>query len=93
MSTSDVASREMPRYKCHKEVWALKILGIEREENGSLTITPVDSGYVPFNVPAEFVPRHREGAPQIGWYYVVYKDGYQSFSPAEAFEEGYTLAT
>lgn len=28
--------------------------------------------------------------PQIGWYYVVYEDGYVSFSPAGAFEGGYT---
>jgi len=29
--------------------------------------------------------------PQIGWYYVVYEDGYVSFSPPDAFEGGYTL--
>jgi hypothetical protein len=27
--------------------------------------------------------------PEVGGYYVVYKDGYRSFSPAEAFETGY----
>ena len=27
--------------------------------------------------------------PAVGGYYVVYKDGYESFSPAQAFEEGY----
>jgi hypothetical protein len=26
----------------------------------------------------------------IGGYYVVYEDGYKSFSPASAFENGYT---
>ncbi len=26
---------ELPRYKCHKEVWALKIAAIEFNENGS----------------------------------------------------------
>jgi hypothetical protein len=30
-------------------------------------------------------------APQAGMYMVVYEDGYISFSPAEAFEAGYTL--
>jgi hypothetical protein len=29
--------------------------------------------------------------PQVGGYYVLYKDGYASFSPASAFEEGYDL--
>ena len=28
--------------------------------------------------------------PRVGGYYVVYADGYKSFSPATAFEEGYT---
>ena len=51
-------SQEMPKYKCHKNVWALKIDGIEfdrdkakaedRETNGSATITPADDGYAPF---------------------------------------------
>lgn len=27
----------------------------------------------------------------VGGYFVVYDDGYTSFSPAEAFESGYTL--
>lgn len=33
-----------------------------------------------------------KGKPDVqeGWYMVVYPDGYVSFSPAEAFEEGYT---
>jgi len=32
----------------------------------------------------------QEHNPQPGGYFVVYKDGYKSFSPAKAFEEGYT---
>ena len=30
--------------------------------------------------------RHK---PKAGGYYVVYDDGYKSYSPAKAFEEGY----
>ena len=30
--------------------------------------------------------------PQIGGYYVKYKDNYESFSPSQAFEEGYVLS-
>ena len=91
------ASREMPRYKCHKEVWALKIANCERdsekahEENretdGSAIITPHDDGYAPFRVDYEYMRKHN---PQVGGYYVVYQGGYKSFSPAEAFEAGYT---
>ena len=29
--------------------------------------------------------------PEVGGYHVLYKDGYQSFSPAEAFNESATL--
>ena len=29
-------------------------------------------------------------APRVGGYYVVYADGYASFSPSKAFEDGYT---
>jgi len=73
---------EMPRYKCHKEVWALKI-----KEVAGFTITPADEGYAPFDVDQAMFSRY---VPVEGDYYVVYKDGYKSFSPAKAFEEGYT---
>lgn len=89
------ASAEMPRYKCHKEVWALKIAAIkrdgegeERESDGSAMITPDDTFYGAFKVDADYVHKHK---PQVGGYYVVYSDGYKSFSPAEAFESGYSL--
>lgn len=91
------AAAEMPRYKCHKEVWALKIAGIEfdhdkaraenRETDGSAMITPAEDGYAPFRVDANYVHKHK---PEAGGYYVVYADGYKSFSPAKAFEDGYS---
>ena len=89
----------MPRYKCHKEVWALKIKQINRMQEanvpsdcesdglgGGAQIVPEEVGYAPFIVGPEYLRKHR---PQIGGYYVVYADGYQSYSPAKAFEEGY----
>jgi hypothetical protein len=86
---------EMPRYKCYKEVWALKIAAIkydgegeDRETDGSAIITPEDTRYAPFKVDFDYMWKHN---PQVGGYYVVYKDGYKSFSPADAFESGYTL--
>lgn len=83
-----VAQREMPRYKCHKEVWALKIAKILPDpEKGTAYITPEEEGYGMFEVNADYISKHN---PQPGGYYVLYKDGYKSFSPAEAFEEGYT---
>lgn len=80
--------KEMPRYKCHKEVHALKIEHVHEEANGSALITPADEGFAPFGVDRNYNRKHE---PQAGGYYVVYEDGYKSFSPADAFEAGYTL--
>jgi hypothetical protein len=92
-------SAEMPKYKCHKTVHALRIEKIEldidkanaenRETDGSATITPADAGFAPFKVDHAYVRKHN---PQAGGYYVVYADGYKSYSPAKAFEEGYSPA-
>lgn len=91
-------SCEMPKYKCIKYVWALKIKSIVfdsdlaaktgRETDGSATFTPEDECFAPIKLSAEYVHKHK---PVEGGYYVVYKDGYKSFSPASAFEEGYVL--
>ena len=77
---------QMPKYKCYKEVWALKIAKIDRETDGTAMITPEESMYAPFKVDYDYMHKHK---PEVGGYYVVYKDGYKSFSPAEAFESGY----
>jgi hypothetical protein len=88
---SGQAEIEMPRYKCHKEVWALKIKAIEFEansaEDGTAIIRPAEDGYAPFVVSREYMDKHK---PEAGGYYVVYADGYKSFSPAKAFEDGYS---
>lgn len=89
----------MPKYLCHKEVWALKIKEIWRvaksdgnQETGTVSamITPEEEGYAAFRVDHEYMRKHN---PKPGGYYVVYKDGYKSFSPAEAFESGYEAVT
>ena len=80
------AQIEMPQYKSHKIVWALKIKEIHPDEDGGAIIHPADAGYADFRVIEEFVKRHN---PKEGGYYVVYKDGYSSYSPAQPFEEGY----
>jgi hypothetical protein len=96
--TMNTTQAQMPRYKCHKEVWALKIKAVEfdsdkarteqRETDGSAILTPEDTRYVSLKVPVDYVRKHK---PEAGGYYVVYEDGYKSFSPAKAFEEGYRL--
>jgi hypothetical protein len=82
----------MPKYKCHKEVWALLIKSVEvvnnpcEPDDQTGIITPFEDGYASFSVSKEYMEKH---VPQPGGYYVVYKDGYKSYSPVEAFESGY----
>ncbi len=86
--------RQMPRYKCHKEVWALKIATVEGggpigdtgEEDGG-TLHFEDAQFAPKIMTAEYMSKHR---PVSGGYYVRYPEGYESWSPADAFEAGYT---
>ena len=79
------------RYQCHKQVWALKIAKIEPVNppfwNDGATITPTEPGHAPFHVDGGYCARHD---PQVGGYYVVYDDGYESWSPGKTFESGYT---
>ena len=100
------ASVEMPRYKCHKQVWALKIKEVicHAHEDPSVSIADFaktdafqgghllfeEEGYAPIPFDAAWFRKHN---PEPGGYYVVYKDGYKSFSPADAFEDGYTKLT
>ena len=87
---SSNVGREMPKYKCHKEVWAIKIDKIidptepGNESDGTRILVCEGS---PIRVDGQYLRQHR---PEVGGYYVVYKDGYKSYSPAKAFEEGYT---
>lgn len=96
-----IAEQNLQKYKCHKEIVAAKITGIYRYEaydkergNTYHSVLKVEFSNYAFpsfddtiHVPEDYIARHR---PEIGGYYVQYADGYQSYSPAKAFEEGYT---
>lgn len=82
--------REMPKYKCHKEVWALKVVAIEIHEDKSATITPAEEGYAVFKTQPGWAERFK-GTEDDKGYYVVYKGGYESWSPTKDFEEGYSI--
>jgi len=73
---------QMPKYVCHKEVWALQI----RDVVGTRLF--FDEGYSARDVGSEWIDRHK---PEVGGYFVQYEDRYTSFSPQKPFEEGYTL--
>lgn len=81
----------MPVWQCHKQVRALKIRNItwrgSPPEDSNYLLDFEDASYAPLPVLKAYVHKHN---PQPGGYYVVYEDGYASYSPAKAFEEGYT---
>jgi hypothetical protein len=82
------AQKEMPKYRSHKTVWALKIKAVAVDVSGN-TLVWEHEGYAPMEVATDYMQRHN---PQPGGYFVQYDDGYTSYSPAKAFEEGYTPA-
>jgi hypothetical protein len=88
--TTETTGTQWPRYECHKKVWALKIHSIS-------TMDPDDNSRLVYFQGTCFPPILCPGAmfaryiPVEGDYLVVYEDGYKSFSPKQAFEEGYTL--
>lgn len=80
---------EMPRYKSHKTVWALKIGSLEIHEDGSATVVPEDKKFASFKTRAKWAERF-DGSEDDKGYFVQYADGFTSWSPTEAFESGYS---
>lgn len=101
MNTSVLA--RLPCYQCHKQVWAMKIDRIQPVQRPTIDelqelLETGDNRNLPqailysnecglVKVSDDYMRKHE---PKVGGYYVVYKDGYESFSPADAFEDGYT---
>lgn len=76
----------LPLWKCHKEVKAAKILEIKEIDS---LLTVIVCGQKPneqITVPNSYIEKHK---PYVGGYFVLYEEGYMSFSPAETFESGY----
>lgn len=83
-------SREMPRYKCHKEVHALKIGTYVHDSSKGMTLYFDDISFESVDITEADMDRFSNISPDDKGYYVVYEDGYFSWSPTKAFEEGYT---
>lgn len=81
----------MKLWTCHKTVYADKIQSVKQYLNGvndnacELTL----EGGEQVTVPLSWAVKHN---PESDGYFVRYQDGYESYSPAKAFEEGYTLS-
>ena len=77
-------TKEAPKYKSHKKVRALRIVAIQPDGEGALLHF---FDHRPVEVDSNYLKKHN---PNKDGYYVVYEDGYESFSPKEVFKEGYT---
>ena len=75
----------LQQFQSHKIVGAFKIGTIATLKDGGAVLTAED-GQTDAIVSDEYVGKH---SPEVGGYYVSYPDGYESWSPAEAFESGY----
>lgn len=87
MENETAAMAQMPQYQSHKKVWALKIKKVHQDEGG-VGLTFEDQRFAA----RAFTNSQLQNrpAPKEGHYMVQYDDGYISFSPGEAFENGYT---
>lgn len=82
----DLAGHD-PSQHAAKEVSAFKIGGIARRDDMTVLSDAAREDPTYVLVDHAWMLRHK---PVIGGYYVVYEDGYASFSPVAAFEAGYT---
>lgn len=88
----------MRSFQSHKVVQAMRIGKWEPAANGTHDVIlwphEDEEGVAKVVVTADWVAKHSDGQGAdalSGGYYVSYPDGYQSWSPAEAFESGYEL--
>jgi hypothetical protein len=82
----------LPRWRCHKVVRAAKIERIVADDGYGRAFVLDTNITVPFTDELwKRLGTSQTSESLIGGYLVRYEDGYESWSPAEAFENGYTL--
>ncbi len=86
-----VTMAELPRWRSHKIVEADKITGVLDEPRRWVLACGAIVDVLP-GLQARVPPGENGLALAYGGYYVRYSDGFESWSPAKAFEEGYTRA-
>jgi hypothetical protein len=82
---------ELPWYRCFKVVQAAKIVAVDPHAPpaGTAVLLTVELGEGvtgQVEVDRGYLVKHQ---PKVGGYLVRYEDGYLSWSPAKAFEDGY----
>jgi len=88
MSTNDVSP--LPQYQSHKKVRALKISHWVDDLEDTLLLFFQNPAFEPIRIRRDWYGS-KVGSETDPGYYVVYEDGYASWSPTKAFEGGYTL--
>lgn len=84
-----IAARpSLPQWQSHKKVWADQIIAVEQRPEYDLWVL---AGHVEIEARTELQNRVPTGTDPVGGYYVQYEDGFESWSPEDAFEGGYTL--
>lgn len=86
MSNDKYTRSGLPEFISHKIVKAGKIWGIFNNSEKK-TATLALEGQESVEVDHEYLEKHQ---PVPRAYYVLYRDGYESCCPEEAFEEGYS---
>lgn len=81
----------MPAFISHKRVWALKIAKVHVDEHGQGIALVFEGKSYGMRALTTSQLEHKP-IPEAGMYFVQYEGGYFSFSPADAFEKGYTPA-
>lgn len=86
---------DLSKYLCHKTVEAMQIVKLERiefEDTPALEAivrlfgADTEGKVMTVDVSMDFYRKH---IPKNDGYYVKYEDGYESYSPKIAFEDGY----
>lgn len=77
--------KELPAWKSHKIVWAAKVFAVGKSKDAF--VWNLEGGGV---VEVSNALAQRGGIEPGAGYFVRYEDGYESWSPAAAFEDGYT---
>lgn len=86
--TSDMRAM-LPRWVSHKEVQADRIVEVLDGSGLALMRWRLEGGAI-VDVDENLARRVPSAVSAIGGYFVLYQDDYRSWSPAEAFDAGYT---
>lgn len=85
----EITEIRMPRYRMSKDVYALKILSINKlAGTDERLVIPKDTRYKPFRISRKFFSTHR---PYANGYIIRDRKGFMFFQPEKVFEKNSIL--